>query len=344
MARGADGYNGIRDLDRFPRLAGSEIRESDSVAKAAFEHLGKTYRITRELQPGLVDCSTVVSQAHWVGAAIQTPFIAETQLRAANAVAVDIVDLLPGDAIYAYPSYRDSPGGRHNHVVLYLGKDYQGIPRAIESREESGATIIGLDAVRFDGGIRRFCVQPFRTFPGGDWTQLVRRVPKLGRLGCRLTARYGSSRRHQGTDIYAEHDWVMISPFDGMIAALFKTSERSDYFVGISSAEKGAYSLIGPVRLAAGIKMGAQVGRGQLLGGPGVGGAPGGCNTIPHAPGAHRIHWEHWSRMSSAVSPAGDLRCDWLPRHLPCVSGLRSQNVLYELKCGELGTCLRRAG
>lgn len=86
-------------------------RECDAVARAALEHLGKRYRITRELRNGLIDCSTVVSQAHWIGAAVRVPFIAESQRNAANATAVEsIADVLPGDVLVAYPSVAASPG------------------------------------------------------------------------------------------------------------------------------------------------------------------------------------------------------------------------------------------
>lgn len=335
-----ESYNSSRELMFFPQLGGGEMRECDSVARAAFEHLGKSYRITRELKPGLVDCSTIISQAHWVGAAVQTPFIAESQRRAANAVAVDRGDLLPGDAIYAYSSHRHSPGGRHNHVVMYVGEDSRGISWVVESREGPGAQLIKLGAVQFNGGIRRFCVQPFHAFPSGDWSFLVRRVPKLGRLGCRLTAQYGASRRHRGTDIYAQRDWAVVSPFAGTIVTVFKTKNFSDLFVGIWSAEQDACSLVGPIKIASNIGVGAQVESGQLLGGLGEGAGPGGCNVIAHPPGIRHVHWELWSRAGSAVSPAGDLRCDWLPRQLSRQVELRAQNAIYELKCGKIGTCV----
>jgi hypothetical protein len=332
--------SGIDVVSKFPHLISEEMRECDSVACAAFDHLGKAYRITRELWPGLIDCSTVVSQAHWTGAAIQTPFIAETQRLATNAIAVSYDEMLPGDAIYAYPSRRDSPGGRHNHVALYLGKDQHGIPWVLESREETGASLVELNAIKFDGGIRRFCIEPLHIFRRGSWSRLVQRVPKLGRLGCRLTSQYGVSRRHRGCDIYVERSWPVISPINGTIVSVFRTGAFTDLFVGIWSSENYACSLVGPIKAHSRIKVGTEVAKGESLGSAGEGAGPGGCNVIPQPPGACRIHWELWDSTSAAASPADGLSCDWLPSRLTRSVQLYSLNAVYELKREMVGSCV----
>jgi hypothetical protein len=327
-------------VPRFPHLRQDDLRECDSVAMAALEHLGKQYRITRELHPGLIDCSTVVSQSHWVGAGIQTPFIAESQRTAANSFAVDPKDLLPGDAIYAYPGRKFSPGGRHNHVVLFLGHDDNHVPWAIESREDHGAILITLDNVLFDGGIRRFCINPRRVFPTNSWTDLVRRVPKLGRLGARLTAKYGSCDRHRGLDIYNTYDDLMVaSPLTGSILDIVRVRDRGS-FAGLWSPESRVYTVVGPVITGDAIRVGKDVEQGDILGEMASGPSPGGCNLIPGVVRAKRVHWELWAPPEFGLSPAQNLRCDWLPRSIAHESALIPHNPIYTLKLGKIGSCI----
>jgi cell wall-associated NlpC family hydrolase len=329
-----------RPMLRFPHLATTQLRECDAVALAALEHLGKAYRITRELHPGLIDCSTVVSQAHWTGAGIQTPFIAESQRRARNASTVEMDDLLPGDAIYAYRSREESPGGRHNHVGLFLGDDEDGKAWVIESREETGAVLTELSGVQSGGGIRRFCIEPHRVFPNGDWPELVRRVPKLSRLGSRLTANYGSGRRHRGIDVYVEINWPVISPITGTVIEIRKVSGSLGSFVGIWSRKLSCYSVLGPLSTAVNIRRGADISQGDLLGGPVHASAPAGCNTVPNAPGAVRLHWELWAPEKFGVSPASDLPSYDLPRRSRTTGDVVAHNSLYAMKRGDIGCCV----
>jgi hypothetical protein len=324
---------------RFPHLEPSELRECDAVAYAAFEHMGKGYRITRELWPDVIDCSSLVSQSHWTGAGIQTPFIAETQRFASNARVIEPAELLPGDAIYAYRSKSEAPGGRHNHVALFLGTDQMGKPWAIESREETGVTLSELNKIRFDGGIRRFCIEPLRVFPQGTWSQLARRVPKLGRLGARLTASYaGGPRRHHGTDVYVDEDCYVTSPLGGTIVATFKTHSSSGTFIGVSSSR--VCSLVGPVSTVSEFRIGQDLDEGEVLGTPSWGAGPGGCNTIPNPPGTVRLHWELWAEEGEDSSPARDLRCGWLPDGFKNRLSLSAQNPIYSLKQGSIGSCV----
>lgn len=324
---------------RFPHLRQGDLRECDSVAIAALEHLGKQYRITRELHPGLVDCSTVVSQAHWVGAGIQTPFIAESQRTAVNSYAVQPKDLLPGDAIFAYPGRKFSPGGRHNHVVLFLGYDDNRIPWAIESREDHGAVLITLDNVLFDGGIRRFCINPHRVFPASSWTNLARRVPKLGRLGARLTAKYGSCDRHRGLDIHTYDDLMIVSPLTGSILDVIRVRDRGS-FAGIWSPERRVYTVAGPMVASDAVRVGRDVEQGDILGEIASGPGPGGCNVLPSLLRAKRVHWELWAPPEFGLSPAQNLRCDWLPRSIAREISLIPHNPIYALKLAEIGNCL----
>jgi hypothetical protein len=327
------------EIPKFPHFENDErLRECDSVALAALENLGKQYRITRELHPDFVDCSTVVSQSHWVGAGIQTPFIAESQRKASNACVVGRDDLLPGDAIYAYASKELSPGGRHNHTVLFLGHDQDGAPWAIESREEHGARLITMDAVAFDGGIRRFCLNPLSIFPAGQWSDLVRAVPKLGRLGARLTSRYGSGTRHRGLDIYARGEPVLVSPLAGSIVEITRVS-AGVLFAGIWCQDSSVYTLVGPMAPSDVVRIGRDVVQGEILGAGVEGSGPGGCNMIPGA-GRGRVHWELWALPEFGVSPAPDLRCEWIPRLIASEERLIAQNPIYALKLGKIGSCL----
>lgn len=326
---------------RFPHLELSELRECDAVAYSAFEHMGKSYRITRELWPDVIDCSSLVSQSHWTGAGIQTPFIAETQRHASNARVVEPADLLPGDAIYAYRSKSEAPGGRHNHVALFLGTDQMGEPWAVESREETGVTLSELSKVRFDGGIRRFCIEPLRVFPQGMWSQLARRVPKLGRLGARLTANYaGGPRRHHGTDVYIDDGCYVTSPLSGTIVTTFKTHSSSGVFIGVWSSYRSTCSLVGPVSAASEFRIGQNLDEGDVLGMPSRGTGPGGCNTIPNPPGTVRLHWELWTQAGRDISPARGLQCSWLPRGFNDRLSLSAQNPIYSLKQGSIGSCV----
>lgn len=329
-----------RSLQIVQNLSASSLRECDAVALASLEHVGKFYRITRELQPTLIDCSTIVSQAHWIGAAVQTPFIAESQRTATNARVIELDDLLPGDAIYAYPTRADAPGGRHNHVALYLGIDETGIPWAIESREDSGAVLVPLESLRFGGGVRRFCPNPVTSFEPGEWSYLVQRVPKLGRLGARLTARYGASLRHRGVDIYVGPCSRVVSPLTGSIEYLARVS-HSGYTVGVWASESETYSTVSPVKIAPRLRKGMTVESGEFLGHLAKGAGPGGCNVVPSFPGLSRIHWELWSsREEFGASPAPDLRCEWVPSFTRKRDRYVSQNCLYALKMGQVHSCI----
>src|SRR2546423_2019859 len=54
-------------------------QECISVVLAALRYLGLPYLRTEELGDTTIDCSTLTSQAHWEGAAVGIPFVAENQ-------------------------------------------------------------------------------------------------------------------------------------------------------------------------------------------------------------------------------------------------------------------------
>ena len=97
---------------------------------------------------------------------------------------------------------------------------------------------------------------------------------------------------------------------------------------------------MGPVEITTGLRVGQEVEAGRVIGSPARGPGPGGCNTIPQPPGAVRLHWELWSGPQFGVSPAGDLKCEWLPRGLDHGPALVAQNAIYALKRGDIGSCV----
>jgi hypothetical protein len=323
----------VVDVPFFPHLVGSRMRECDRVAAASLAFLGRGYRITRELVPDLMDCSTVVSQAHWDGAGIQTPFIAETQRLATNAVDVAWADLLPGDSIFIYPSRAQAPGGRHNHVVLYLGPDDRGTPWTIESSTTRGVVLTELATVSPGGGIRRFCQRPRQVFADDTWSGLAARVPKLARLGSRLIARYGPVGRHQGIDVYVAQDTTVVSPVDATVHRV-AGEHACSVFVELWAPARRVLTRIGPVTPAPGLRAGADVVRGAPLGVPAPRAVPGPCNVTNIAAGRRRLHWELWARPEFGVSPATDTARTHDGRRLI------AHNAVYAVKLGLVGSCL----
>jgi cell wall-associated NlpC family hydrolase len=329
-------------VPRFAHLEKADLLECEAVVYESFTHLGKSYRITRELQAGLIDCSTLVSQSHWVGAAVQMPFIAETQRTAVNGYFIDRSDLSPGDCIYAYPTKDEAPGGRHNHVVLFIGADEAGKLWAIESRPESGVGLVELSSVSFRGGIKRFCPEPMRSFGSGHWTDLATRVPKLGRLGARLTSRYhcSSVSRHAGTDIYGAVGSIVLSPFTGVVSWL-QALPSGDKMVHQWSESDSLFSVLGPFAPTERLKVGARIERGEILGRATGGASPTGCNAIPGHPRSQRLHWELWAPERLGQSPAPGLAAT--VRLPPASNGetLVAQNAVYQVKRDTVGPCLK---
>lgn len=321
----------------FPgREAGDTLRECDAVALASLEHLGKKYRITRELLDGFIDCSTVVSQAHWIGGAVRVPFIAESQRLADNAIQVDsLADVVPADVFVAHSSVAAAPGGRHNHVALFLGWDVEGEGWAIEAREAVGVRIIRLEDVQHDGGIRRFCPNPTAVYQPGDWSSIVGSVPKLGRLGARLTARYGSTSRHVGTDVYAPSGCAVLSPISGWVETIEKQRGKP-CLLSIRKFDDATVIVLKRIVLHDRIVEGSVVEAGQLIGSLDSTQIVGGCNRLPMRHGCSFLHLEMWAEHP----PGSPLARDVLPEPGMRPPGVGSRllacNSVYAIKDGQL--------
>lgn len=321
---------------RFPNLTGVHLTEGCRVARASLEHLGKKYRITREMTRDFIDCSTVVSQSHWIGAAVQTPFIADTQRQASNAIGVDAECLIAGDAVYAYESAKSSPGGRYNHVGLVLGSDESGIHWAIESSDPVGVRIVPLDSLRIAGGYRRFCPNALDVFRDGPWCTLVRRVPKLGRLGSRLTAGYfHPSRAHRGTDIYCSDVAKASSPFTCTIVRVDRLGSVA-HRVFLYADATGDVCVFGPLLDDdRHLNVGARLIEGSALGTVAPELYSIGCNHLPGYRHRRHLHVEHWSRDRSMPSPAPTMKME-SALDIPNIGDFMAVSPLYSLKLHKL--------
>jgi murein DD-endopeptidase MepM/ murein hydrolase activator NlpD len=266
--------------------------------------VGKKYLITRELRPGYIDCSTIISQAHWEGAAVQAPFIAESQrLAPSGRYVAGPGEMLPGDSIFEYPAKHMAPGGRHNHVAMFLCSDPWGEAWAIEARESSGAEIVNFRRIRSDGGIKRFCPHPNTSFEYGAWQALAAAVPKLARLGARLTARYTDRVRHAGTDIYTNPESAVLAPIDGVVTDL-KMRDGLPISAEIYSDARKISTLLAPIVTGHGISVGQEVVAGDVIGRLDNSRKWIGCNAIPVKRGLCSLHWELWSGTNLGYPPA----------------------------------------
>jgi len=321
---------------------GHSLRECDEVALASLSHIGKSYRITRELVDGYIDCSTVVSQSHWVGGAVQTPFIADSQLKAVNASDVSTSEPLPGDSIYAYRSARDSPGRRYNHVALVIGPDSDGRLWAIESSDPIGVRLTPVDDLRSGGGIRRFCPNPRRIFAGGEWRKYVEAVPKLGRLGSRLTANYHASERmHRGTDIYCADSSLVVAPLSGEIIGVERV-RGVVHRIHLYSDTCGMMCTVGPLEpLGAIAEAGSYASVGMILGRTTSMGSHLGCNCMLAYRRRQYLHVELWDSTESMPSPAPGLSSEIARRVVPH-SEFRAVSPIYAMKLGLLNDCFSR--
>lgn len=310
------------------------------VVTASARFAGSSYRITRELVAGLIDCSTLVSQAHWEGAAVATPFVAETQRIAYNAWDVADGDWLPADILVRYPSREVSPGGRHNHVAIFIGSDSQGERWIIESRAPHGVRALPVDLGAADGGVRRFLPNPTRVFPE-DVTALLlaQAVPKLGRLGSRLTAPLTDSDRHRGIDIYLRDDVDVVAPISGSVFYSRAGIRGEVQTVTIKSEGRDEVVVMRPVRHpvseSRSVTAGAVIGRAEAR-------LPLGCNAIPALAGFPRLHIEYWTRREMQYFPDRGLAPSW------CAPGdtsseYRAYNPLYALKLGVIASPIEPA-
>ena len=328
----------------FPNLARGLLSEGQSVAAAALEFMGKSYQITRELSPDTIDCSTLVSQAHWIGAAIQTPFIAESQRRATNCSEILLSELLPGDAVFAYSSLGDASDLLHNHVALFLGECGMGEPWVIESIPVSGVVLTPLSDVRCGGGARRFCPTPMATFSPGNWKSLVEVVPKLARVGARLTRGNCEVRRHAGIDLYVGESKSVLAPFGGEVLHVERLNNQSCELTVVSE-DQSLFSIFRGIRPVVGVDVGRRVVTGQRLGCVVKSSGWSTCNVVPGWSTSDRLHWELWAnRDLGAMSPAPLLEPPAQVARSVEPGGLQSCNALYALKLGLIESCIESEG
>lgn len=307
---------------------GLELTEGEHIAREALTFQGMRYRISRHHYVNALDCSTLVSQAHWIGAGIHMPFIADNQRRAAGAVEVAPGEVQAGDALYSYTSPADSPGGRFNHVALCLGNDLDGQSWGIESSDPVGVRVLRGDSIKTSGGIRRFAPNQLARFADGDWRDVARAVPKLGRLGARLTAGYDRSlrRSHPGWDLFAREGSSIFSPVDGEVE---KVEKRDGYVVlSIWDTVNRRYHRLSPIYDMS-VSQGLAVAAGAELGALGRI-SPGTCNVLPRGRGVAHLHWELWAErpVSRCVMSAS---CTPVLRGEPSLE-LYPDNPIYALK------------
>jgi hypothetical protein len=202
------------------------------ICQRAIRFLSFSYNRSEELEAARrIDCSTLVSQAHWEGAAIGIPFVAESQRKAVSAVSVaSISDIRPADVMIRYESLTASPDREFNHVGLYLGSDDTGEGWLIEARGGVGVCLSRVADFEARGGIRRFTLsaKPFDAATSKSALNLAPLVPKLGRLGAR---QYTSSPRvrtpHRGLDYYVPTGTPVYAPNTGLVASAYDTTEDS---------------------------------------------------------------------------------------------------------------------
>ena len=192
------------------------------VAIEACAFLGRPYLQVYELSEYTVDCSTLSSQAHWLGAAQQIPFIAENQRTARASLIVTLDEVLPGDVLVKYPDLRATPDGLHNHVALVLGQDRRGEIWVVESSSAGADSLVPAREFDPSGGVRRFCENPlcaFESLAATNALALANRVSKQGRLGALRNPRRPSHRfRLPGIDIPVVEGTPILSPIAGMLS------------------------------------------------------------------------------------------------------------------------------
>lgn len=200
------------------------------VALEACVFLGRPYLQTYELSDQTVDCSTVSSQAHWLGAAQQIPFIAENQRKAPASIAVTCKEVLPGDVLVKYPDLQGTPDGLHNHVAVALGKDRGGEVWVVESSSAGAASVVSARAFDPRGGIRRFCENPLRAFNDAaafGALAMARRVSKQGRVGAQRNPKLPEYHfRLPGIDIEVKEGEPVQSPISGILTVVESVEGR----------------------------------------------------------------------------------------------------------------------
>lgn len=298
--------------------------ECMTTVAAACRFAGWRYKITRELSEGWIDCSTLVSQSLWTGAAVAAPFIAETQRLAYSASTVAAGEWLPGDVLVRYPSREESPDGRHNHVGLYLGKDTGGTAWVMESREPAGVRALPLYDEAALGGARRFLPNPTRVFADQQGAlRLAAATPKLGRIGARLGVTRAYPHAHRGIDVYFDGPVEVLAPIAGSVycedGSVHVRGEGEDEVVVLSGLETA------PV--ARDVERGAVLGRCAS-------GRHDTCNDVPALGRTNGLHVEYWSARSPGYH---EERSVTATGYAPGATVLRAYNPIYAMKLGLIG-------
>lgn len=293
---------------------------------AARKFAGWRYRITRELADGLIDCSTLVSQSLWTGAAVAAPFIAETQRVAYSATAVAQGGWLPGDVLIRYPSREASPDNHHNHVGLYLGPDTSGTEWILESRRPGGVRALPLYAAAALGGVRRFLPNPTRVFEDqGAVLRLAGATPKLGRIGARLGFTRAHPHAHRGVDVYFDGPVEVLAPFAG------RAERCADGAVHLHSHARDNVVVLKSLDVEYDAQ---QVDQGTVLGWC-MGGKRSGCNVVESLAhgSACGLHIEYWTDQPLGYSEERTITASGCsPR-----AGLHAYNPIYAMKLGRIG-------
>ena len=218
--------------------------EQYEVCMVALGYLGYSYERNEELVSGtVIDCSTLTSQALWLGAAIGIPFVADNQRTAASGKTIlSLGEMIPGDVVIKYPSLEEAlPEKKWNHVGLYLGRDNQGCQWLIESASKTGACLSRVMDFNPQGGIKRFTLsrEVFDSPQAKAVLALTRLVPKFGRLGVRQYCKFGERRVHNGIDLYVSIGTPVYASIEGTVCLYTQADGEQLVGIEINSPDTG---------------------------------------------------------------------------------------------------------
>lgn len=210
-----------------------EGTEQYEICKRALQFRGFSYKRSEELEVGAtVDCSTLVSQSYWEGAAIGIPFIAESQRKATTGKTIESTqEMIPADVLVKHPSLEECPDKTYNHVGLYLGRDTTGEQWLIESVGSVGVRLSTVRVFNAQGGIKRFTLstQPFASPQAREALSTAPFVPKFGRLGVRQYRKSGSERiAHRGLDVYVPTNTSVYATIAGTATLIHEPLEDAN--------------------------------------------------------------------------------------------------------------------
>lgn len=271
--------------------------DAQRVVDLARSAAGQPYGVTRELATApLVDCSTLVSQAHWEGAGLVIPFVAENQRRALNGLRIDVRSATVGDVLFFFDGTH--PRRPHNHSCIVADRSGDWI-EVVEARPDAGVAVTIYPTARFTGGAIRFLRDPAPS--AIDALFLASSVPKLGRLGARLTSDVGIGRHHRGTDICVRPGSPVLAPVGGEVVDI-AFGGLLDRWSAVSVRNDDHLHVLKPLS-APFVRLGAIVTTGDVLGTVADISIVG-CNVPSGRFRRHTsLHWELWSRSEHAYAP-----------------------------------------